>query len=54
MLPRSMATPLEVLLFLEEHAEADDGPVDEKAAGYRHDHRLRPDEFRVRQDNGER
>lgn len=50
----STATPLKVLLLLEEHAEADDCPVDEEPAGYRHDHRLGPDEVRVRKNNGKR
>lgn len=45
---------LEILFLLEEHAEADDGAVDEETAYYRHDHGLNLDEVCVGEDNGER
>lgn len=44
---------LELLLLLEEHAEADDGPVDQQAADDAHGHGRGVDEVRVRQDGGE-
>lgn len=44
---------LELLLLVEEHAEADDGSVDEETAGHRHDHGLNLDEARVRKNNRE-
>ena len=42
---------LEFLIFLEEHAEADDGSVDEKAAGDGHDHGFGSDEVGVCENN---
>lgn len=44
---------LKLLLLLEEHAEADDGPVDQKAAGDGHDHGFDSDQIGVREDNRE-
>ena len=44
--------PLEVLFLLEEHAEGDNGTVDEQAAGYRHDHSLNLNQARMRQHDG--
>ena len=43
--------PLEFLLLVEEHAKADNGPVDQKAANYGHDHGLNLDEIGVREDD---
>lgn len=41
---------LKLLLFLEEHAEADDGSVNQQAAGDGHDHGFDSDEIGVRED----
>lgn len=38
---------------MEEHAEADDGPVDQQAADDGHDHGLDADEVGVREDDGQ-
>lgn len=43
----------EILLLLEEHAEADDGSVDQQAAQYRHDHSLDLDEVGMRENHGQ-
>jgi hypothetical protein len=37
---------------VEEHAEADDGSVNQQAADYRHDHGLDLDELGVGEDDG--
>jgi len=43
---------LEFLLLVEEHAEADNGSVNQKTANYGHSHGLNCDEAGVREDNG--
>lgn len=44
---------LKLLLFLEEHAKADDSSVDEQAAGDGHDHSLYADDVGVSENDGE-
>lgn len=44
---------LELLVFVEEHAEADDGPVDQQTTNYGHDHGFDLNEVRVRKNNRE-
>lgn len=43
---------LKLLFFLEEHAEADDGSVNQQAAGDGHDHGFDSDEIGMREDGG--
>lgn len=45
-------TRLELRLFLEEHAETDDSPVDQQASDDGHDHGGYVDEMRVCEDGG--
>ena len=53
-LSQGWETPrLEFLVLLEEHAEADDGPVDQQSADYGHDHGLDADEVGVGEDDGQ-
>lgn len=44
---------LELLVFMEEHAEADDGSVNQQTTNYGHDHGFNLDEVRVRENNRE-
>lgn len=44
----------ELLLFLEEHRETDDGSIDQKTTENRHDHGRELDLSAVRKNNGER
>jgi hypothetical protein len=50
-IPFYKATTLKLLLLLEEHAEADDGAVNEKPTHHRHNHGTDFDEARVREDD---
>lgn len=49
----SVLATLEFLLLMEEHAEADDGSVDQQSTDYGHDHGFNLDETGVRENNGE-
>lgn len=44
---------LELLVLCEEHAEADDGSIDQEATSNGHDHGFDSDKFRVSEHNGE-